>query len=194
MLFPFVERVFAVRPFIIALLSIVWCGSVRAPLAVLASEAVCGHCGCDRGCVRVCRLVRETKEIEVTFWACCDEDVCVPGPACRGRERSVAIEVQGPQDGDCNCIGCLCQRLSWHRWSPGKATIKSRKKLYKKTVTREIPTYRWVVEDICPACESRLAAVTVDRKATIPPPPAGVRVAAVSRRPPETPSRPVENR
>jgi len=45
----------------------------------------------------------------------------------------------------------------------------TRKKLMKKTVTKKIPSYKWVVEDLCKECLSKEEPVKVAADAVIPP-------------------------
>ena len=48
----------------------------------------------------------------------------------------------------------------------------------KKTVTKKVPGFKWVVEDLCPACQARCAQLEIPAGTEIPPAPQmeGVRV------------------
>jgi hypothetical protein len=35
---------------------------------------------------------------------------------------------------------------------PGSAKVHTKKKLMKKTVTKKVPSHKWVVEDLCDNC------------------------------------------
>jgi hypothetical protein len=50
--------------------------------------------------------------------------------------------------------------------------------LMKKTVTKTVPGYKWVVEDLCPSCQAKCAQLTVPPATEVPPAPqlAGVPV------------------
>jgi hypothetical protein len=41
----------------------------------------------------------------------------------------------------------------------------------KKVETRKIPSYKWVVEDLCSRCEATSPVVAVEPGAKVPPPP-----------------------
>jgi hypothetical protein len=65
------------------------------------------------------------------------------------------------------------QSLVWTEWNPSKrAQIYTKKKLMKRTVTKTVPGYKWVVEDLCPACEAANPSVKPEPGAVVPPPPA----------------------
>src|SRR5690349_14158950 len=112
--------------------------------AALAGDQ-CAHCGCQ-GCEQVCRLVREEKKVNITCWGCKCEDFCVPGKSCRdGRNCDEVCD---------ECDGEVCsapKKFVWYNWIPGCAeNIYTKKKLMKKTITKTVPSYKWVVEDLCP--------------------------------------------
>jgi hypothetical protein len=132
----------------------------------------CGHCGGCCACQKVCRLVCEDKKVEVICWACLCEDFCLPGPGEPGCKHCKTVCA--------DCDACVPgaphvepKRFVWREWIPGCARMFTRKKLYKKIETVTVPSYRWVVEDLCPHCESccDVAAVDVATEAALPPPP-----------------------
>ena len=59
----------------------------------------------------------------------------------------------------------------WTEWLPTKATMYTRTKLMKKTITKTVPTYKWVVEDLCPHCQSRCEYASVTPDVELPPVP-----------------------
>lgn len=144
--------------------------------AFLATAAVwaagggdcCQSCGCQCACDKVCKVICEKKIVTKTKYCCECEDFCVPGPSCLiGRE---CVD-------DCNAPHGVATR---NIWQPGRATIRTRKKLVKKTYTEEVPTYKWVVESCCPRCQGKLPAEQaallqeIERSgATLPAAPAG---------------------
>lgn len=97
----------------------------------------CQHCGCCQNCKKVCRLKCEKKKETKTEYTCECEDFCIPGPSkkcgvkkehdCQGHHRTIL-------------------------WQPTCARVRTRKKLVKKEVTKEVPDYKWVVEEYCCVC------------------------------------------
>jgi len=92
--------------------------------------------------------VEDKKKVPVTCWGCEEEEFCLPGPSTPDCEHSE--EVCGPT-GWC----CLWNRpFVWTEWCPSDcAKMFTKKKLMKRTVTKTVPSYKWVVEDLCPACQ-----------------------------------------
>lgn len=102
-----------------------------------AGRFFCHHCGCCQNCKKVCRLKCEKKKETTTEYTCECEDFCIPGPS-----KKCGVKTQ------CACDG-------HHRailWQPTCARVHTRKKLVKKEVTKEVPDYKWVVEEYCCAC------------------------------------------
>ncbi len=121
-----------------------------------AGSGCCVHCGREENCQKVCRLVCEDKKITTTCWGFKSEDFCVPGPSQRGCTHceTVCDECPGPK-GPC----VQPQKLVWTEWMPGSsAKVYTKKKLMKRTVTKTVPSYRWVVEDVCSQCQLESAA------------------------------------
>ncbi len=160
-----------------------------------AGGLCCALCGqSDENCEKVCRLVPTEKKITVTCWGCESEDICLPGPSrasCRHCE--IACDVDG---GECShCRGLLRRYFVWAEWTPcshpcllcTQPKIVTKKKLMKKTVTKTIPAYKWVVEDLCADCEEGCLAEQTADGVLIPPPPKlneDVRILAVQPAPP----------
>lgn len=129
----------------------------------------CRRCGCEAFCQKVCHLVREERKIEVTCWGCEVEHFCIPGPSKPGcQHREVVCDV-----GACDAGSLIAQprKFVWTEWLPGCATVHTRKKLMKRIVTKTIPSYKWVVEDVCRDCQSSLVQVKLEADAVVPPPP-----------------------
>lgn len=142
----------------------------------MAAAGHCSHCQQRHSCRKVCRLVRKDRTITVTCWGCREEDFCMPGPSQRKCRHCEAV---------CNSASDTCdvcaqsKRLVWTEWLPGsRAHLMTRRKLMKRTVTRTVPGYQWVVEDLCAACESTARDAEIVTSATeqvhVPPPPSGV--------------------
>lgn len=138
-----------------------------------AGEGCCAECGANRQCRRTCRLVCEEKKVEIVCYGCKQDHFCVPRPSCLGCEHCETVCA------DCDPKVCSKPRkFLWREWQPGKATVYTKRKLMKKVETKKIPSWKWVIEDLCEDCQVKCAAVDVPKGADIPDPPrvAGVRV------------------
>ena len=118
------------------------------PGPALAETDKCAACGACTACRKVCRLVCEETKIDVVCYGCKCEDFCISGPSCPKCDHCETV------CGECNSEGVHSQskEFRWTSWLPGHAKLYTRKKLMKKTVTKTIPTYRWVVEPVCASC------------------------------------------
>lgn len=132
-----------------------------------ACELCCAQCGQAEAQTKVCRLVCEEKRITVTCWSCECEDFCLQGPnwpTCR--HADVACE----DDGECR--DPHPKLFIWSTWKPLTCPkLMTKKKLQKKIVSRKVPSYKWVVEDLCQACESDVEVTPVPKGVQIPPAP-----------------------
>lgn len=133
-------------------------------------EPSCGVCGQSGNCKKVCRLVPEERTIEVICWGSEKEDFCIPGcskPGCKHCKEVCGPEDTGTKEGD----PCSKPRLlKWIEWRPSKsATIYTRKKLMKKVVVHKVPGFKWVVEELCDACEAKCEAEKVAAGEKAPP-------------------------
>ena len=143
---------------------------------VSAETGGCDYCGCDAGgCRTICRLEKTEKTVDVTCWACKSEEFCIPGKShrnCKHCEMMCMSCGAGDTD-DCGCNQLVPRprKRVWYSWIPGCARVQTRKKLYRKTTQVKIPTYKWVVERVCPACEAHIEAVPIGRGATTARPP-----------------------
>jgi hypothetical protein len=139
-----------------------------------ASAQVCQHCGCQE-CHKVCRLECKEKKVQVTCWGCKCEDFCLPCPSKPGCKHCESVCSDG-ECGDCH-DGVLVKpkKFVWRDWCPSGAKLHTKKKLMKKTVTVTVPSYNWVVEDICDKCDAKCPGAALPPDGEIPPPPvAGV--------------------
>jgi hypothetical protein len=141
---------------------------IAASRALAGGDCCCAHCGCACSGRKVCRLVCEEKKVDVICWGCKCEDFCVAGPSkpgCRHCE-----EVCGSCDQPCDCTTphAKSKGFTWTEWIPGRAKIYTKKKLVQKVVTKKVPSYKWVVEDLCPECEASCDVVAVAPGAEIP--------------------------
>ncbi len=110
----------------------------------------CCQCGNDCGVRKVCRLVCEEKKVEEICYTCECEDYCLPPPSHRGclHEDHICVET------DCeSCERSPRCRIEWFDWTPkGCAKLRTRNKLVKYVVEKKVPSYKWVVEDLCDDC------------------------------------------
>jgi hypothetical protein len=139
--------------------------------AVAGHGAGCSHCGCQCACQKVCRLVKEDKKVEVVCWGVKCEDFCVAGPSCKGCqhcEEACDLCAEGSKPAN---ISTHSKKFVWTEWIPGCATVHTKKKLMKRTVTKTIPSYKWVVEDLCSACDAKAQGAAIEPGAAVPPPP-----------------------
>ena len=127
-----------------------------------AAGDCCCQCGDNCGVRKVCRLKEGTKKIEKVCYGCECEDYCLPGKSCRGCLHS---ENNCEENCDCNCDcdhghghckECKDQKpwccLEWFDWKPSCAEVRTRKKLIKYVVTKEVPSWKWEVEEVCSGC------------------------------------------
>jgi hypothetical protein len=134
-----------------------------------ARHCFCHHCGCSGTCNKVCRLVCEEKKVDVICWGALCEEFCVPCYGKRGCEHCEVV------CGECDCDpetpASKPKRFLWTEWLPTKAEMHTRTKLMKKTITKTVPTYKWVVEELCPHCQSRCEYASVTPDVELPPMP-----------------------
>jgi hypothetical protein len=129
-----------------------------AAILLLASSveaaSLCPHCGCHRDCKKVCRLICEKKKEKKTEYDVECEDFCIPGPSKRCGIKT-----------ECDCNG---HRHCEYIWQPTCATVHTRKKPVKKEVTKEVPVYKWKVEEYCCVCGQLIKVDKKDKKAAAP--------------------------
>jgi hypothetical protein len=143
-------------------------------VAVGAAEGgECCHCGCHAPCHKVCRLVCEEKKVEITCWGCKCEDFCVPCPSRPGCTHcEIVCDDCAQPEGEGHPVISKPMPFVWREWFPCKAERYTTKKLMRRTVTKKVPSYKWVVEEVCGGCASAMAPVEVDLTVRVPPPPA----------------------
>lgn len=130
----------------------------------------CQRCGCKASTQKMCRLVCEEKRVEITCWGCRDEDFCISGPSNPGCKHHDKVCDCG-EGHDPKSPIAQPKKFVWTEWIPGCAKVHTRKKLMKRTVIQTIPSYKWVVEDLCDQCESSLPPVKSDADSAVLPPP-----------------------
>ena len=142
---------------------------VRFPTEAMAGEGCCSRCGCNANrCKKICRLVQEDRKITTTCWGVECEDFCVPGPSTPNCKQ--CDTVCNPAAGDKVCS--QPKRIVWTSWIPGCGPeIFTKRRLMKKTVTKTVPSFKWVVEDACPDCIAAIEQIVVPTGTTAPPAP-----------------------
>jgi hypothetical protein len=109
------------------------------PPAARAGHLFCHQCGCHQNCRKVCKLVCEKKKETTIEYSSECEEFCIPGPS---HKCGVCYERD-------ECGGHPHRKVIWQ---PTCAKVHTRKKLVKKEVTKEVPDYKWVVEEYCCIC------------------------------------------
>ena len=136
----------------------IWGTLIAATVALTTSAVLAGDCCCkcghdNCGVRKVCRLVRETKKIEKICYGCECADICLPGKSCRGclncedncAEACGSTEPCGKeQKPDCS--------FSWWDWTPSCAKVVTKKKLTKYALVKEVPSWKWKIEEVCENC------------------------------------------
>jgi hypothetical protein len=141
--------------------------AVGLPSVATAADGCCVRCGC-RGtrCRKVCRLVKEERKITTTCWGMECEDFCMAPPSTPDCKQCEMVGGKGPDEKN---ICAQPKRLVWTSWIPGCGPeVFTKRKLMKKTVTKTVPSFKWVVEDMCAACTAQLDPVTVPAGTPIP--------------------------
>ena len=133
----------------------------------------CARCGCNRSCDKVCRLVYEEKKVKVICWGAQCEDFCLPGPSKPGCKHCEEVCADCDDKEDDKAPHGAPTKFVWRDWIPGScAKVYTKKKLMQKIVTKKVPGYKWVVEDLCPECEAKTESVKPKAGEKVPPPPA----------------------
>lgn len=136
----FMTRLAVFAPLIVA--------TCAAPDMISAGDGCCAKCGCQCEPTKVCRVVEDKRKVSVVCWGIEEEPVCVPGPSQRGCKNCEDV-----CESDGSCLHGCPRKLVWTDWLPGcRAKVYTHKKLMKKTVTKTVPAFEWVAEDVCPQC------------------------------------------
>ena len=127
-----------------------------APMPTTAQHLRCDHCGCQAECRRICRVESTEKEISTTHWGIACEEFCIPGPTLPMCKHCETVCDDAKDD---KAPFSRPKRLQWTQWGPGNhAWTKNRAKLMKRIVTKKVPCFKWVTEDLCAECQEALAA------------------------------------
>jgi hypothetical protein len=109
-----------------------------------AGRHFCKHCGCQQHCKKVCRLICGTKTEVKPVYSCECEDFCVPGPSAKCGVKC-----------ECNRLGIKCCHAVY---KPTCAQVRTKRVLVKKEIEKEVPAYKWVVEEVCCQCGQPMQA------------------------------------
>ncbi len=140
-----------------------------------SGDGCCDLCGCSQGCHKVCRLVCEEKKVDVICWGQKCEDFCVPGPSKPGCQHCEMVCESCADKCDDKAPHGAPKRFVWTDWIPGYAMVYTKSKLMQKVVTKKVPSYKWVVEDLCPGCQAKSSDTELKTVDDIPPPDAKAR-------------------
>ena len=144
------------------------CAASLATAISLAGDGLCVHCRRSAACDKVCRLVKEEKKVTINCWACKKEDFCVPGPSHKACKHTEYV----CDDDNSKELCTVPQKFVWTEWIPScDSKIFTRNKLMKKTITKKIPSYKWVVEDVCEKCRETIEVAELPQDAAVPLPP-----------------------
>ena len=136
------------------------------PRVALAGHGGCRRCGCSTNrCRKVCRLEQVDRKITTVVWGMECEDFCVPGPSTPDCKQCDMVGSPVPGDKVCS----KPKRIVWTSWIPGCGQeIHTKRKLMKKTVTKNVPSFKWVVGDLCPDCMASCERVKLPQGALEP--------------------------
>lgn len=112
----------------------------------------CARCRANTHCTKCSRVIIENKEVKITCWGIRQEDFAIGGPSCPKCQ--------------CTTEACKCspdskvqsgsKKFTWKIWEPSLTAFWfTKNKLMKRTETKTIPTYKWVVEDLCDQCRNQ---------------------------------------
>lgn len=163
------QRTSKLRPIAASLLAL---AALCVATIASAGSPRCAHCGCNAPCEKVCRLVKHEKKVEVVCWGCKCEDFAISKPSTPGCEHceEVCVPKAGAAGDDVVCS--QSKSFVWREWIPGcGATILTKRKLMKRVETKKIPSFKWVVEDLCPRCEAAAEVAEFEPDQAIPLPP-----------------------
>lgn len=134
-----------------------------------AGHFCCDHCGCQQPCQKVCRLVCEEKKVEVVCWGGKCEEFCLPCPGKPGCD--FCEQVCDPCDEAAQKDDILVKphKFVWTEWFARGAKMHTRVKLMKKVEVKKVPTYKYVVEDLCAQCQAKVKQESAEKQKDDPP-------------------------
>lgn len=147
-----------------------------------SGDLPCAGCGRTGSCQKICRLVCEEKKVQIICWGSQCEDFCLPGPSKPGCQHCELV-CEGDTDPKSPCT--KPKKFVWTDWIPANCgKVHTKTKLMKRTVTKKVPSFKWVVEDLCAECESAKEVASIPDGTPLPPLPlVDAKVLAVPTRP-----------
>lgn len=119
----------------------------------------CHRCGCSSHCRKVVQWVKVEKKLTYTCWGLEEEDFCIGAPSCFKCEQGETVCQDGCNEPNANSeskVKSGPSYWSWKIWQPAStAKVYTRQKLMKKTMTKTVPSFKWVVVDLCEACRKK---------------------------------------
>jgi hypothetical protein len=106
-------------------------------LAAAAEPQCCSHCGCAERVTAYCRPTCEQKTVKETHYRVECEDFCPPGPSQLCGEH---------------CRGEGCNSWVHKIWKVSCGEIRTRKKLVKYEIEKQVPVTKCTVVYLCPQC------------------------------------------
>lgn len=146
------------RHFSLGLLPLLLLASSVVDFARVHAAEACARCCQRSACCKVCVLESETKKVEITCWGCKSEDFCMPGRSIPNADHCQMIDCGASQSASTKTES-KPKRFLWTDWTPRCATVMTKKKLMKRTVIKEIPTFKWVAKELCDVCNSECIGV-----------------------------------
>ena len=113
-----------------------------------SQPACCGKTCCGQ---MACKVVCDMKEVKKHVWVVECEPICVPLPGCKksccGCKAGCGCDTGCCDAGGCGCCECdpCAELLSRPMVKPKCCKLICRKKLVKKEIVCEVPTYKCVV-------------------------------------------------
>lgn len=154
-----------------------------AACALFAGAAMAGDCCskpacCDDGCQKTaCKIVCVMKKVKKTVWVVECEPICIANPDCKRSCRGckTGCDCDTGCDIGCGCGNCdPCAELLARPMVKPKCRMICRKKLVKKTIICEVPTYKCITVPCGSCCgcnEHESAAPAKEEKSAINPAP-----------------------
>ena len=109
--------------------------------------------------LKIFDMLHQQKDVEVICWGCKCEPFCVPGPGCPTCRHCQCVCPNCEGGCDPEKVHSQAKRFVWTDWVPSFAQMYTRTKLMKKTEKVKVPTYKWVVEEVCCDCASNCGYV-----------------------------------
>ena len=124
-------------------------------VGVATAGDCCNKAGCCKKCgaQMTCKIVCEMKKVEKIVWAVECEPICAANPGCCKHGCGGCDKTCAAGDcGSCGKCGPCAELLSRPQVKPHCTPPRCRKKLVKKTIVCEVPSYKCVPVACCSCC------------------------------------------